>query len=289
MRVIKSLFELKTKVGVWRRPGMGAQFSHDSSNKEKYIMSSSKSILFFSATLALLLGSARLGLAQGSPLVFYSGQATILTANCSGSGGLCQGGNPAACNNGAGPNNGAGAGSCPACNNGSGPNPVASPGPGIQATVLLCESRIRGIGTLETNIPGTLTVSGTGTGFQYGKTYVSLLYKNPSTATCSRFPTGVPPTLENLSQADSDFASMHLGFWVVNPDGTATLTVVKEATASGLWNYQTVSVREMQPPNTTCFNCGLDPAPQLNALRACGPLTVQQSPLLNCNILGPPL
>jgi hypothetical protein len=84
----------------------------------------------------------------------------------------------------------------------------------------------------------------------------------------------VTPTLQNLAQADSDFASMHLGFWVVNPDGTATLTVDKEATVTGLNNYHTVSVREMQPPNATCFNCGLDPAPQLNALRACGALTV---------------
>jgi hypothetical protein len=87
----------------------------------------------------------------------------------------------------------------------------------------------------------------------------------------------VPPTLQNLSQADSDFASMHLGFWVVNPDGTATLTVDKEATLSGLYNYHTVSVREMQPPNLVCFNCALDPAPQLNALRACGALTVTQA------------
>jgi hypothetical protein len=65
-----------------------------------------------------------------------------------------------------------------------------------------------------------------------------------------------------------------LGFWVVNPDGTATLTVDKEGTLTGLSNYHTVSVREMQPPNVACFNCGLDPAPQLNALRACGALTV---------------
>jgi hypothetical protein len=87
----------------------------------------------------------------------------------------------------------------------------------------------------------------------------------------------VAPTLQNLPLADSDFASMHLGFWVVLPDGSATLTVDKEATVPGLYNYHTVSVREMQPPNATCFNCGLDPAPQLNALRACGALTVVQA------------
>jgi hypothetical protein len=75
---------------------------------------------------------------------------------------------------------------------------------------------------------------------------------------------------------------MHLGFWVVMPDGSAILTVDKEATLTGLFNYRTVSVREMQPPNAACFNCGLDPAPQLNALRACGALTVTQVP--NCSV-----
>lgn len=190
-----------------------------------------------------LLGSAHLGLGQeiNKPQV-YSAQATITTANCNITGGLCQDQN----------------GPAP-CNNGAGPNPV-----NLQATVTLCE--IRG--------GGTLAVSGTGTGFQFGKIYVSLLYLNGNTATCSRFPAGVAPTLENLPQADSDFASMHLGFWVVKPDGSATLNVVKQGTVSGLNKYKTVSVREMQPPNISCFNSGLDPAPQLNALRACGPLTV---------------
>ena len=247
-------------------------------------------------TLALLRGSTQMSLAAESPaaVMFYSGQANVTTANCSGPGGLCQGGDPAACNSGTGPNNGAGTGNCPACNNGSGPNPVASPGPGIQATVTLCEARITPTGTEVCSVRpceahSTLTISGVGTGFQFGKTYVSLLYFNGNTATCSRFPAGVPPTLENLAKADSDFTSMHLGFWVVKSDGSATLNVVKEGTVLGLWNYKTVSVREMQPPNTVCFNCGLDPAPQLNALRACGPLQVQQSQLLNCDYVGPVL
>jgi hypothetical protein len=199
------------------------------------------SVFSVMGVFVFLLGTTRVGVSVPPPdnPKVYSGQATISTANCSGAGGLCQ---PA-----------------PACNNGAGPNPDT-----IQATVTLCEVWPG----------GGLRVNGSGTGFRFGKTYVSLLYLNGNTATCSRFPPGVPPTLQNLPQADSDFASMHLGFWVVNPDGTATLTTAKEATVTGLNNYQTVSVREMQPPNTVCFNCGLDPAPQLNALRACGALTV---------------
>ena len=225
---------------------------------------------FFStivASLTLLLGTAHVGLSQsGAQIQIYSGQATISTANCSSATtnppGLCQ--------------------AAPACNNGAGPNPDT-----IQATVTLCEVATRVVTEppLAVVIPrgsGTLTVRGTGTGFRPGVTYVSLLYFNGATSTCSRFPAGVTPTLQNLSQADSDFASMHLGFWVVQPDGTATLTVDKEATVTGLINYKTVSVREMQPPNATCFNCGLDPAPQLNALRACGALTV--TPATQCTL-----
>jgi len=113
-------------------------------------------------------------------------------------------------------------------------------------------------------------------------TYISLLYKNGNTATCSRFPAGVAPTLQNIPQADSDFASMFLGFWKVNADGTATLTVNKQATVLGLNNYGSVSVREMQPPNMPCYDCGNDPAPQLNALRACGSLTVV--PTTSCSL-----
>jgi hypothetical protein len=217
---------------------------------------------FFStivAPLALLLGSAPVGFTQGvAQIQTYSGQAIVSTASCNSATttppGLCQ--------------------ATPACNNGAGPNPDT-----IQATVTLCEVAARVttepyLGVVFPRGSGILKVRGTGTGFRPGVTYVSLLYLNGATSTCSRFPAGVTPTLQNLSQADSDFASMHLGFWVVQPDGTATLTVDKEATVNGLINYKTVSVREMQPPNATCFNCGLDPAPQLNALRACGALTV---------------
>ncbi len=245
-----------------------------------------KSIILVCAVTALFIAGTRVGLTEGPTLTYWSGQATITTANCSGSGGLCQGGDPSTCNNNGGPANGANgangsATSCLPCNNGAGPNPAASPGPAINASVSICELRVTnssGYG----GVGSVLKVTGTGTGFQPGHTYVSLLYQNPNTATCSRFPAGVPPTLENatnpLSGVDNDFASMHLGFWVrdpePNPTGHATLNVVKQATLTGLNNYTTVSVREMQPPNTTCFNCGLDPAPQLNALRACGPLIV---------------
>lgn len=209
--------------------------------------------------LVLLLGSSQFAFAEGPSVWFYSGQApNITTANCSGSAGLCQ--------------------AAPACNNGAGPNPAT-----IQASVTLCETRVgNGSGG---QIGTVLTVSGTGTGFQFGKAYVSLLYLNPNTATCSRFPAGVSATLQNILQADSDFASMHLGFWVVKPDGSATLNVVKQATVTGLSNYKTVSVREMQPPNVACYDCGNDPAPQLNALRACGALTVNVVPA--CAIIPP--
>lgn len=212
-----------------------------------------KPIFGLFGVLVLLLGSAPEGLTD--VYVYYSGQATISTANCNGSGGLCQ--------------------PSPACNGGAGPNPA-----NIQATVTLCEQRLDapgGVGTV-------LTVRGTGTGFQYGKTYVSLLYLNSNTATCSRFPAGVAPTLQNLAQADSDFASMHLGFWVVRSDGSAILDITKQATVFGLNNYKTVSVREMQSPNVACFDCGNDPAPQLNALRACGALTVTA---VDCAFLPP--
>jgi hypothetical protein len=192
-----------------------------------------------------LIGSARVGVGQDTPYAFY-GEAVIDTANCNVINGTCQ---------------------ATGANGGAGPNPAASPGPAIQAQVTMCE--IAG---------GTLHVRGHGTGFQVGKTYVSLLYKNGNTATCSRFPPGVDATLTNAmdpnSGVDNDFASMHLGIWVVLPDGSATLTIDKQATIAGLQNYGTVSVREMQPPNKDYFDQTRDPAPQLNALRACGPLSV---------------
>lgn len=188
---------------------------------------------------------------------FYGQASTIKTSNCNSSStvpsGLCQ---PA-----------------PACNNGAGPNPD-----NIEASITLYETP----NYLCDGSVGTLTVQGTGRGFRFGGTYVSLLYLNGTVSTCSRFPVGMAPTLQNIPNADNDFASMHLGFWVVKPDGTATLNVVKQATVTGLYNYQTVSVREMQPPNVSCFNYALDPAPQLNALRACGLLTVTASPA-SCN------
>ena len=79
---------------------------------------------------------------------------------------------------------------------------------------------------------------------------------------------------------------MFLGFWVrdpePNPTGHATLHVDKTATALGLNNYTTLSVRETQPPNMACYDCGNDPAPQFNALRACGALNVV--PTTSCSL-----
>jgi hypothetical protein len=214
-----------------------------------------KSILCFLGILALLLGILP---ERARAEQYYYGQAsTIQTSNCNSSTsvppGLCQ---PAS-----------------ACNNGAGPNPD-----NIKASITLYETP----NYLCDGSAGTLTVSGTGTGFRFGATYVSLIYLNGTVSTCSRFPVGMAPTLQNIPNADNDFASMHLGFWVVLPDGSATLNVVKQPTVKGLNNYQTVSVREMQPPNVSCFNYSLDPAPQLNALRACGLLTVTSSPA-TCN------
>jgi hypothetical protein len=129
---------------------------------------------------------------------------------------------------------------------------------------------------------GVLTGSGTGTGFRPGATYISLLYLNGNTATCSRFPAGVPAALQNLLKADSDFGSMFLGFWTVDSNGNGTLKVDKQATVLGLNNYQTASVREVQAPNAQCYDCGNDPAPQFNALRACGTLNVV--PTTSCSL-----
>ena len=210
-------------------------------------------VTFLSTTvvaLTLLLASTP-AYAQLQP---YRGQATsILTTNCNSSTstppGLCQG--------------------TPACNNGSGSNPD-----NISASITLCECS------------GRLTGTGTGTGFRPGVTYISLLYKNGTVSTCSRFPAGMTPYVANIPYADNDFGSMMLGIWQVNNNGSATLTVNKQATVSGLNNYTTVSVREMQPLNPGCYQCIMDPAPQLNALRACGTLTVAptdpNSCLVNC-------
>ena len=214
-----------------------------------------KSIVCLLGIVALLLGI--LPERARAQSYFYGQASMIKTSNCNRSdsvpSGLCQ---PA-----------------PACNNGAGPNPDT-----IEASITLYETP----NYLCDGSVGTLTVQGTGTGFRFGGTYVSLLYLNGTVSTCSRFPVGMAPTLQNIPKADNDFASMHLGFWVVKPDGSATLNVVKQATADGLDKYQTVSVREMQPPNVSCFNYALDPAPQLNALRACGLLTVTASPA-SCN------
>lgn len=82
-----------------------------------------------------------------------------------------------------------------------------------------------------------------------------------------------------MAQGDNDFGSMMLGFWVVKADGTATLDVTKQGALLGLNRYGSVSVREVQPPNQACYDCGNDPAPQFNALRGCGALAVTAS---NC-------
>lgn len=212
-----------------------------------------KWIALFSTIFVLLHGSAPVAVTQspsGTPAITnVSATADIRTSNCNRADttplpGLCQ--------------------AAPACNGGAGPNPD-----NIQASVTLCEYN------------GTLIGRGTGNGFRPGRVYISLIYRNGNTATCSRFRDDVQPTLQNLAQGDSDFASMMLGFWVVTPSGTGTLLVNKQATVSGLQNYGSMSVREIQPPHLIpppnpagCFNPMNDPAPQLNGLRACGALTI---------------
>lgn len=145
-------------------------------------------------------------------------------------------------------------------NGGAGPNPA-----NIEATISLCQ------------VNGQLRGVGKGVRFEFGKTYVSLLYKNDDAATCSRAPRELTPlALTNVAdpRVDSDFASMMLGVWIVAPDGTGTLIVNKQAPVTGLQNYRTVSVREMQVPDVLkYYRADLDPAPQFNALRACGSMT----------------
>lgn len=201
------------------------------------------------AAFALVIGTASPAFAQG-PLENISAVVEVTAAACSGTG--CQ---PATTPT-PGPTPGAPASG--QCNNGAGPNPVK-----IEATVSLCQ------------VNGVLRGIGRGINFEVGKTYVSLLYKNPDTGTCSRAPSTpgfTPLLLQNAADpsVDSDFASMMLGIWVVAPDGTGTLIVNKQAPVTGLQNYRTVSVREVQAPNVACYQAGFDPAPQLNALRACG-------------------
>lgn len=199
------------------------------------MMRYSRLVLPAFATFAFVMGVS-LVIAQAPPAPeTLGGTAMMTTTNCSGSTGACQ--------------------SAPACNNGAGPNPSS-----IQATVKVCE------------VSGVLRARGSGTGFRPGGNYISLIYLNGNPSTCSRFPAGVAPTIQNLPQADNDFASMMLGFWNVYADGSATLEVTKQATATGLANYNSMSIREVQAPNVACYNAGLDPAAQLNALRACGPL-----------------
>lgn len=211
---------------------------------------SAKLILQSVTTVAVLLGSTGPGVAQDPPGTVNPGtvifntfsQGTIDTSNCNKSTtyppGVCQSGND---NGGAGPN----------LDN-------------IQASVSLCE------------VDGRLTGSGSGTGFIFGKTYVSLIYRNGNVATCSRSPDDLTPlalTSAADPRVDSDFGSMMLGFWVVKPDRSATLTIAKQATLIGIQNYGSVSVREVQAPHRS-FNVLNDPAPQINALRACGSLKV---------------
>lgn len=196
---------------------------------------------------AVCLGTAGAAFAQATQSV--SAVADVTFDACSGQG--CQ---PAITPT-PGPTPGA---TEPQCNNGAGPNPAT-----ISVTVSLCQ------------VNGVLRGVGTGKGFQVGRTYVSLLYKNPSTGTCSRAPDGLTPLpLQNAADpsVDNDFASMMLGIWAVSPDGSGILIVNKQAPVTGLQNYRTVSVREMQVPNAACYRADLDPAPQLNALRACGSL-----------------
>lgn len=190
---------------------------------------------------ALYLGTAGAAFAQATQDI--SAVAQVTTAACSG----------AACQPESAPTPGR-------FNNGAGPNPAT-----INVTVSLCQ------------VNGMLRGVGAGDGFEFGKTYVSLIYKNPTVGTCSRAPDRLTPLpLANIADpsVDNDFASMMLGIWRVNPDGSGILIVNKEAPVTGLQNYRTVSVREVQVPDVVkYYRTDLDPAPQLNALRACGTLT----------------
>lgn len=179
--------------------------------------------------------------------------ATVTAANCATSpGGLCQQYNS----------------SQPGGNN----DPYAN----INATMLFADN-----GT-------TLTGYGVGTGFLPGRSYVSLIYLNPNTQTCSRFPAGQPATTANIANADSDFVSMYLGMWSVDNNGNGSFQVFPNkpsplggTSLGGFAAYGTVSVREVLggvqdgQANAVVTNIsgGKDAPPNLFALRACGSLT----------------
>lgn len=111
----------------------------------------------------------------------------------------------------------------------------------------------------------TLTVQGTARGLDPSKAYVSLVYDPGSVA---RGPRACLPTDDSLS-----FPQMVLGPWVVAPDGTGLLNVVKTGSTGAITDYAslddigTVSVRQDTQPGQP-----LPPAPDPNrfVLQACG-------------------
>ncbi len=214
--------------------------------------------LFVSAAAVASLSAGYALNANAAPVV--KRRANVTTENCAVAGGLCQANNP------------------------------GQPG-GNNPDVINAKMKIVDNGT-------TVSAEGTGSGFIPGRVYVSLLYLNPNAATCSRFPQGQAAQTANIANADNDFVSMFLGYWLVDGNGRGEfvtqpgkLSPAGNATAgSGLAAYGTVSVREaaggfiagngQQIANNITGNAanggdaakGQDIPPNMFSLKACGSL-----------------
>ncbi len=219
---------------------------------------SRRTAIFGAATVAASLTAGYAMTASAAPAVRRT--ASVTTANCGAAGGLCQSNNP------------------------------GQPG-GNNPDVINAKMRIVDNGTF-------VRAEGRGDGFIPGRVYVSLLYLNPNAATCSRFPQGQAAQTANIANADNDFVSMFLGYWIVNGRGQGRfvtqpgkLSPAGNATAgSGLAAYGTVSVREaaggfiagngQQIASNITGNAagggdatkGQDIPPNMFSLKACGSL-----------------
>lgn len=99
-----------------------------------------------------------------------------------------------------------------------------------------------------------LTVTGTATGLDPTKTYLSLFYDLGSK------PSG-PVACEPSARDNLSFAQMLIGFWKVNADGTGTLTAVKAGPSYvSLDQVHTQSIRQFvtfgPPPVAPVRACG---------------------------------
>lgn len=84
---------------------------------------------------------------------------------------------------------------------------------------------------------GVLTITGEGEGFEFGEEYISLVYGIGSLVEG-------PGACEPAGTLEEDH--MFVGFWVVSPDGKATLIQTPEgASLAALADISTISVRRV--------------------------------------------